>query len=57
MEGSLLLGYSSQDNEDVKSETEGEGRGRWKKLPKHQDEDQVQLDVNRSFIYYPNSTS
>ncbi|APA05760.1 hypothetical protein sscle_01g005300 [Sclerotinia sclerotiorum 1980 UF-70] len=26
----------------------------WKELPKHGDEDQVALDVNRSFIYYPN---
>jgi TBC1 domain family member 20 len=28
----------------------------WKELPRHRDEDQVQLDVNRAFIYYPNST-
>lgn len=28
--------------------------GDWKELPRHRDEDQVQLDVNRSFIYYPN---
>lgn len=25
----------------------------WKHLPRHRDEDQVQLDVNRAFIYYP----
>ncbi|KAH6631649.1 rab-GTPase-TBC domain-containing protein [Chaetomium tenue] len=25
----------------------------WESLPRHRDEDQVQLDVNRSFIYYP----
>lgn len=25
----------------------------WKELPQHRDEDQVQLDVNRSFVYYP----
>lgn len=24
-----------------------------KDLPPHRDEDQVQLDVNRSFVYYP----
>jgi TBC1 domain family member 20 len=54
MAGPLLLGYSSQDS-DVKSETEE--RESWKKLLKHRDEDQVQLDVNRSFIYYPNGTS
>lgn len=23
-------------------------------LPRHADEDQVQLDVNRAFVYYPN---
>jgi hypothetical protein len=27
--------------------------GPWKELPRHRDEDQVQLDVNRAFIYYP----
>lgn len=26
----------------------------WKDLPRHKDEDQVQLDVNRSFVHYPN---
>jgi hypothetical protein len=25
----------------------------WKELPRHRDEDQVQLDVDRSFVYYP----
>ncbi|KAF5595631.1 TBC domain-containing protein [Fusarium pseudocircinatum] len=29
----------------------------WKQLPRHRDEDQVQLDVNRSFIYYPDNQS
>ncbi|PFH62719.1 hypothetical protein XA68_12397 [Ophiocordyceps unilateralis] len=29
----------------------------WKTLPCHRDEHQVQLDVNRSFIYYPNDQS
>jgi len=36
---------------------ETEERESWKGLPKHRDEDQVQLDVNRSFIYYPNDQS
>ncbi|KAF7560772.1 hypothetical protein G7046_g3377 [Stylonectria norvegica] len=31
--------------------------GDWKELPRHRDEDQVQLDVNRSFIYYPHNLS
>ena len=25
----------------------------WEELPRHRDEDQVQLDVNRAFVYYP----
>lgn len=25
----------------------------WDELPSHPDEDQIQLDVNRSFVYYP----
>ncbi|KPM34081.1 hypothetical protein AK830_g12491 [Neonectria ditissima] len=29
----------------------------WKNLPRHKDEHQVQLDVNRSFIYYPSNLS
>ncbi|KAI9886683.1 MAG: Eukaryotic translation initiation factor 5A [Watsoniomyces obsoletus] len=29
----------------------------WRDLPPHQDEHQVQLDVDRSFIYYPNNQS
>ena len=28
----------------------------WHDLPPHKDENQVELDVNRSFIYYPKST-
>ena len=47
--GPLLLGYSYEKlgqpavNED------------WRRLPRHKDEDQVALDVDRSFIYYPKS--
>lgn len=33
-----------------------EGR-RWRSLPRHNDEDQVRLDVDRSFVYYPKGTS
>ncbi|KAJ6444242.1 TBC domain-containingprotein [Purpureocillium lavendulum] len=29
----------------------------WKDLPRHRDEEQVDLDVNRSFVYYPNGQS
>ncbi|KAK9424964.1 putative Rab-GAP TBC domain-containing protein [Seiridium unicorne] len=31
--------------------------GPWTELPRHRDEDQVRLDVDRSFIYYPNDQS
>ncbi|KAI0132774.1 GTPase-activating protein gyp10 [Xylariales sp. AK1849] len=29
----------------------------WRELPRHRDEDQVRLDVDRSFIYYPHHQS
>ncbi|KAI9892869.1 MAG: hypothetical protein M1814_001028 [Vezdaea aestivalis] len=29
----------------------------WRSLPRHRDEDQVKLDVDRSFIYYPRNQS
>ncbi|KAI1172717.1 rab-GTPase-TBC domain-containing protein [Nemania sp. FL0916] len=29
----------------------------WMRLPRHRDEDQVKLDVDRSFVYYPNDES
>ena len=29
----------------------------WHDLPRHKDEDQVHLDVNRAFVYYPKSRS
>ncbi|KAI1436656.1 rab-GTPase-TBC domain-containing protein [Xylaria sp. CBS 124048] len=29
----------------------------WRHLPRHRDEEQVGLDVNRSFVYYPNDNS
>ncbi|QSZ34020.1 hypothetical protein DSL72_005600 [Monilinia vaccinii-corymbosi] len=44
----ILLGCDS-DHGDTKGNVTS-----WKELPKHGDEDQVALDVNRSFIYYPN---
>ena len=44
--GPILLGcYTDDTKVDAQS---------WRQLPRHRDEDQVQLDVNRSFIYYPN---
>ncbi|KAK4126345.1 hypothetical protein N657DRAFT_662605 [Parathielavia appendiculata] len=47
----LLLGLSPSS--DDKSESDGAVSSSWKSLPRHKDEDQVQLDVNRAFIYYP----
>ncbi|KAG4035463.1 hypothetical protein MFRU_001g02320 [Monilinia fructicola] len=44
----LLLGCGSDYGD-----TEGNATS-WKDLPTHRDEYQVALDVNRSFIYYPN---
>ena len=29
----------------------------WRSLPPHREEDQVRLDVNRSFVYYPQNES
>ncbi|KAH7383735.1 rab-GTPase-TBC domain-containing protein [Cadophora sp. MPI-SDFR-AT-0126] len=49
----LLLGCNDHDN----AITQETGSGDWKSLPKHRDEDQVQLDVDRSFIYYPTNQS
>lgn len=35
----------------------GERSIEWKNLAKHVDEDQVKLDVNRSFVFYPHGKS
>ncbi|CEI65801.1 hypothetical protein FVEN_g7521 [Fusarium venenatum] len=53
----ILLGIDapSDDQEDLSSMQDDSGD--WKGLPRHRDEDQVQLDVNRSFVYYPNNQS
>ncbi|KAK4181886.1 putative TBC1 domain family member 20 [Triangularia setosa] len=42
-------------SEDTKPEDEEDNS--WRSLPPHRDEDQVQLDVNRAFVYYPNDQS
>ncbi|KAK2730667.1 GTPase-activating protein gyp10 [Colletotrichum kahawae] len=53
----ILLGLA--DSEDFKEiiATGIDETNSWKDLPRHRDEDQVQLDVNRAFIYYPNHQS
>ena len=48
--GPRLLGYRAQ------SLTLPDRDGAWHRLPPHKDEGQVELDVNRSFVYYPKST-
>ncbi|KAF2122396.1 rab-GTPase-TBC domain-containing protein [Lophiotrema nucula] len=40
----ILLGCGTQSSD---------GREGWKALPEHRDENQVALDVNRAFVYYP----
>ncbi len=49
--GPILLGYEQSSSDKELHETT------WRVLPRHRDEDQVQLDVNRAFVYYPNSTA
>ncbi|KAF9784813.1 hypothetical protein IL306_007086 [Fusarium sp. DS 682] len=55
----ILLGLDtpSEDKEDLGLASAEEHSDEWKQLPRHRFEDQVQLDVNRSFIYYPNNQS
>jgi len=54
MSGPLLLGHADPH---IHIKPEAGASDLWKALPKHRDEDQVQLDVDRSFIYYPNNQS
>lgn len=52
--GPILLGHAP----DVPRESalaDSDSQVPWQKLPPHRDECQVQLDVERSFIYYPDS--
>ncbi|KAM0327917.1 hypothetical protein ACHAQA_005315 [Verticillium albo-atrum] len=49
----VLLGVPVEKDALDGTTTDAQNDGAWKELPRHRDEDQVQLDVNRSFIYYP----
>lgn len=49
--GPILLGYHQRGSDPTDSAQS------WRDLPRHKDEHQVELDVNRSFIYYPQSMS
>ncbi|KAK5998201.1 GTPase-activating protein gyp10 [Cladobotryum mycophilum] len=59
----ILLGLPSPTLDEKNSEAHPATEdytasdGNWRDFPRHRDEDQVQLDVNRSFIYYPNDQS
>ncbi|KAK4236635.1 rab-GTPase-TBC domain-containing protein [Achaetomium macrosporum] len=46
----ILLGLPPSD-----IKPEADSLSSWEFLPRHKDEDQVQLDVNRAFIYYPDN--
>ncbi|EFQ27586.1 GTPase-activating protein gyp10 [Colletotrichum graminicola] len=50
----ILLGPTDSESSEDTVATEKEEKGSWKDLPRHRDEEQVALDVNRAFIYYPN---
>ena len=49
--GSILLGCTPEDTKPV--EPKQSNQDQWRTLPRHSDEDQVQLDVHRAFVYYP----
>ncbi|RPB10622.1 putative TBC domain protein [Morchella conica CCBAS932] len=60
----ILLGYDDADAVTQSQHGDKDGHledqsnsSSWKDLPPHGDENQVQLDVNRSFIYYPTNMS
>ncbi|KAI1127183.1 rab-GTPase-TBC domain-containing protein [Nemania abortiva] len=49
----VLLGFGA----DAESESSTDTSDSWRQLPRHRDEEQVKLDVDRSFVYYPNDNS
>ena len=48
--GPILIGSEAE----LEVNTGTHSSAPWEELPPHRDEDQVQLDVNRAFVYYPN---
>ncbi|KAI0165678.1 rab-GTPase-TBC domain-containing protein [Xylariaceae sp. FL1272] len=46
----ILLGFGTKNES-------GSPDSSWRQLTRHRDEDQVKLDVDRSFVYYPNDNS
>ncbi|SPO05812.1 related to GTPase-activating protein gyp10 [Cephalotrichum gorgonifer] len=55
----ILLGHTTRadDASDSDPSHRSDLETPWQELPRHGDEDQVQLDVNRAFIYYPDNLS
>lgn len=53
--GPILLGYAPDASKESAPAPSNGSQVPWQKLPPHRDEYQVQLDVERSFIYYPDS--
>jgi len=59
--GPFLLGCRIETDLRNSNDTDGQSEKslrrttRWEELPPHDDEGQVKLDVDRSFIYYPTS--
>ncbi|KAJ2902582.1 hypothetical protein MKZ38_000343 [Zalerion maritima] len=53
----LGCGKSNQETEDAGDHEKNLPSTPWKDLPRHQDEDQVKLDVDRAFVYYPTPIS
>ncbi|KAI0431666.1 rab-GTPase-TBC domain-containing protein [Xylaria sp. FL1042] len=49
----ILLGFDA----DAASDNSSEISSSWRHLLRHRDEEQVKLDVDRSFVYYPNDNS
>ena len=49
--GPILLGCDEGSSAEVHCDTS------WKALQPHKDEDQVERDVNRSFVFYPQGMS
>lgn len=53
--GPILLGCTSPITEESGADSSRDSQLQWRRLPPHRDEEQVQRDVDRSFIYYPQS--
>jgi hypothetical protein len=58
-QGPVLLGIQNGTAAGLSNQEQrvAEEESRWQDLPPHKDEDQVDLDVKRSFVYYPQGQS